>query len=261
MKRSKRNTYKRLIRDTWTDSWPLRLSFGAQFFAFCMIPLLGTVLSGCGTSEGLARVNFKMAATVDSLALKTNVQNDAYVIRQGDVVTISVHGYPEMDTTATVGESGTIPAKLVGDQQAAGLSRSELAEQLHAKLSVYISSQFSVTITVLNRMVQNVTVLGEVTRQGIYPIAAGTSLLQVLATAGGSTSDSDLRHVRIFPSGQLENPVEADISQTSLGIIKDVPLVKPGDIVYVPKEENVIRELSGFFRDAIFLFSFFSVFR
>ena len=44
------------------------------------------------------------------------------------------------------------------------------------------------------------------------------------------------------------------------GTLESIPIVRPGDIIYVPRNENVIRELSVFMRDVIFIFGFFELF-
>jgi hypothetical protein len=45
------------------------------------------------------------------------------------------------------------------------------------------------------------------------------------------------------------------------GNVQTLPMVRPGDVVVVPRKENVVREVSEFLRDAFLLFGFFNIFK
>ena len=83
----------------------------------------------------------------------------------------------------------------------------------------------------------------------------------MLTIAGGTTTDSDLHHIKILRGGLNYPPIEVDLASfIENGNLDAIPIIRPGDTVYVPKKENVVRDLSDFVRDAIFIFSFFRVF-
>ena len=74
-------------------------------------------------------------------------------------------------------------------------------------------------------------------------------------------STADLRHVKIF-RGDDETTEEIDISNslaTFTATVETLPNVNPGDLLYVPKEENVVRDFADLLRDVIVLFGIFSV--
>jgi polysaccharide export outer membrane protein len=82
------------------------------------------------------------------------------------------------------------------------------------------------------------------------------SLLDVIALAGGTTDQADLGNVKVIPlSGQNGRETRsidiADLLQKQK--LRSIPLVAPGDVVYVPKRKNpsgklvvVLRDLATF---------------
>ncbi|MBI5287007.1 MAG: SLBB domain-containing protein [Deltaproteobacteria bacterium] len=84
----------------------------------------------------------------------------------------------------------------------------------------------------------NIFIFGEVNRPGVYPLKAGTTLVQALGLAGGYKDNAVLKDIRVI-RGELSNPalisidVNAVIQKGEMG--KDVVLRK-NDIVYVPRD-------------------------
>jgi len=180
----------------------------------------------------------------------------------GDQVQISVLGYPEFNTTAYVKQTGTITVPLIGELKALGLTKDLLSEQLISKLSEYVKSKVYVTVTVTGQSIQKVIVLGAVGQQGAYPTSIPTSIFQVLANAGGTSEGADLGHIRVYRNAELSQLADVDLSAfvfPGTQGVQEVPLVYPGDLVYVPKQENLMQEFSGFLRDIILLLGFFSL--
>lgn len=231
---------------------------------FCLaLPVLlaaTAVFSGCGSSD-LAKENVTQIIRSGSRPIQVEAQSDNYVIRQGDQVQVSVWGYPEFNTQSVVKELGQIAMPLLGDLTAAGLTKDQFTQQLTKKLAEYIQGEIKLTVTVVSATPQKVTVLGEVSRQENYPLASDATLIEVLSTAGGTTPESDLRNIKILRSGLNRQPIEVDLTwYMENGNIESIPVIRPGDTVFVPKRSNIIRELSDFMRDAIFIFGFFQVF-
>ena len=217
------------------------------------------VAIGCSAS----RATREQSKDIISGGLKeqtTNPQSNLYVVQSGDMLKIAVTEYPEFDTSSVVSPTGTISLRIIGDIQAAGTTRDKLTSQITQRLSDFVRPPVHVSITVINALSQKVSVLGAVGRQDNYPLTSDMSLLQVLAVAGGTTPEADVQHIRIIRAGDTRHVIEVDLTQyLDQGGGSELPPIKAGDIVFVPKEENVVRELSNFFRDAIFLFSFFAV--
>lgn len=188
------------------------------------------------------------------------MQSGEYTIKEGDKIDLSVWDYPEFKTSSTVNQMGTITIPLVGDIQAAGMSKDEFIDQLKKKLAEYVKGEPKITLSISSPMTQKITVIGAVTKQDNYPVTSQVSLLEILSAAGGTTADADLYHIKIirFESGGDPDVVDlADAMET--GKVETLPKVRPGDTVYVPEKENVVRSLSVFLSDAILLLGIFRV--
>lgn len=226
-----------------------------------LLVALPVMLGGCSSSDELAKQNLSEILRSGSRPVQGEIQSSTYLIRQGDQIQITVWGYNEFNVTATVKEGGMVAVPLVGDVTASGLTKDQFTQELKKKLAEYIQGEIRVDVVVLSMLVQRVTVLGAVTRQENYPLSTDATLIEVLSTAGGITPDSDMRHIKILRNGSSQNPIDVDLSLfVERGTMESVPLVHPGDMVFVPKKANVIRELSDFMRDAIFILGFFRVF-
>ena len=58
----------------------------------------------------------------------------------------------------------------------------------------------------------------------------------------------------------MNDVIEIDLARhLERGDIDNIPKVKSGDTVFIPTEENVVRDLSDFLRDVLLLFGFFFV--
>ncbi len=228
----------------------------------CLFALFLAIVAGGCSSGDMTKDSLTQIIRSGSRPIQAEAQSDNYVIRQGDQIQLSVWGYPEFDSRTTVKELGQIALPLLGEVTAAGLTKEQFTQQMIKKLSEYIQGEIKLTITVVSSAPQKVTVLGEVTRQENYTLTTDATLIEVLSTAGGTTPDSDLRNIKILRGGgQNRQPIEVDLTwYMEHGNIESIPVIRPGDTVFVPKRANIIRELSDFMRDAIFIFGFFQVF-
>lgn len=125
----------------------------------------------------------------------------------GDQVKMEVYGRPEMDTTTYVADDGSIRVPLAGAVMIGGLSPGEAGQRVETALK---KGQFlvdpHVTFTVVLSRSQRVSVLGEVRTPGRYPIESNTTVLDLLAQAGGATEKgSDIIYIlRPDPTGNLQ---------------------------------------------------------
>jgi polysaccharide export outer membrane protein len=106
----------------------------------------------------------------------------------GDQVRVDVFGLPELTTTTAVAADGTIRLPLTGAVQVLGQSPTEAAKAIETAL---VKGEFVLdpraTVTMVQSSSQRVSVLGEVRAQGRYPIESNTTVLDVIALAGGIT--------------------------------------------------------------------------
>ena len=159
----------------------------------------------------------------------------------GDSVTLHVFGQPDMDTVLGVADDGSIRVPLAGAIQVGGLSPETAArrvEKAFKDAGFFIDPH--VTLTVTQSLSQRVSVLGEVRTPGRYPVDAKTSIIDLLAQAGGETEfASDTVYVlRTDPSGAVKRyPVNVK-SMMGAGPLAPTQLLHAGDSVYVPRAEQ-----------------------
>jgi len=183
------------------------------------------------------------------------------IIKPGDQVQVMVWGYPQFNTTTTVKNYGTISIPLIGDVIAEGLTENQLAGELKQRLSEYVKGDTRVTISHVS-MDNLISVMGAVNKQGNYTVLGEKSLVEIIADAGGTVSDADLRHVKIFRGGNAKNAEEINLQRLlENGNLGNAPKVKPGDTVFVPAEENLIKEIAGYGQQLLLLFGFFALLR
>ena len=157
-----------------------------------------------------------------------SADND-YRMGTGDVLRITVYGQPDLATEARVGESGNISFPLIGDVKMAGVTPSQGETEIAQRLSKggFINEPF-VTLNVLQYRGQQVSVLGRVNRPGKHNLERVSRVTDVLALAGGITSDGadtvtlvrtrdgkpeyrDIDVIALFqPGGEASNEVVQD---------------------------------------------------
>lgn len=229
---------------------------GKIFHTFLLASLLTL---GC-ESIRITRDSPQLESHASEDTVFAGVRSSRYVIREGDNIQIVVWGYPEFSTTATVKEGGSVTVPLVGDIEAANQTKENFTIHLRRKLSEYIQGDVRLTVTIVSSQIYRVAVLGEVRRPENYPVAGDISLVEILSAAGGTGPDSDLNRIKIIRNNGRKDHLEVDLAKhVENGTLERIPKVRPGDIVFVPKKENVVRDVSEFIRDVILLFGFFRV--
>jgi polysaccharide biosynthesis/export protein len=160
-------------------------------------------------------------------------------IGTGDQIRIDVFGNTDLTTTTTVAADGTIRLPLVGAVKVGGASPTEAADAIETAFrdGDYLVNPH-ITLTVVQSSSQRVSVLGEVRGPGRYPVESTTTVLDLIALAGGITEKgSDIV--------QILRPTESGTKQISVDIrsfmsARDAnapPFEAPrgGDTILVPK--------------------------
>jgi polysaccharide export outer membrane protein len=158
----------------------------------------------------------------------------------GDSVSIQVFGQPDA-TNVYVGDDGTISVPLAGHIQVAGISPVEAAGRVAKALKsggYFVDPH--VTIIVTQSRSQLVSVVGEVQSPGRYPINPGTTIVDLLAQAGGmKETASDVGYVlRSDGNGHISR---YPVNLSGLTDIKDVlptATLLGGDSLVVPRAEQ-----------------------
>jgi polysaccharide export outer membrane protein len=112
-----------------------------------------------------------------------------YRIGPDDVLDVSVFGVPELNQKVRVSAAGAISMPLIGTIEAAGLTARDLEDSLESKLRAYINEP-QVGVFVSNIESHPVSVIGEVTKPGVFQVRGRKTLLEMLSMAQGLTDDA-----------------------------------------------------------------------
>ena len=118
-----------------------------------------------------------------------------YRLGPADKVRVNVFGEEALTGEFLVGGSGRISLPLIGEIQAAGLTISQLQENIAAALREGYINEPRVNAEVLNY--RPFYILGEVNTPGEYPYTNNLTVLNAVATAGGFSYRADTRRVYI----------------------------------------------------------------
>lgn len=158
-----------------------------------------------------------------------------YVIGTDDVLSIVFWREKEMSGDVVVRPDGKISLPLLNDMQAAGLTPDQLRESLREAANQYLAGP-SVTVIVKQINSLRVFITGEVGKPGAYPLTTPTTVMQLIAVAGGVTEYADKKHIvvmRIEDGRQTLFPFNYETLQKRRNVRQDIQL-KPGDTVIVP---------------------------
>lgn len=229
---------------------------------YLFLALLVVTVQGCIYTETLQeKERIQQQITSAAIEADTVTVDDTYKIRTGDEIEVLAWEHPNFNTLTKVSSLGTIAVPLIGEIKVSGLTRIELSRLLHRELAKYIRGDINLTVSVRNTDNMLVSVFGRVARPDNYPLVEGTSLLKIISSAGGTAEDANIRSIKIYKKSGNPSYTDIDLTQylESGNMNSDRLLVYPGDIVYVPKKDNAVRELGDFLRDVALLFGIFRV--
>jgi polysaccharide export outer membrane protein len=128
------------------------------------------------------------AATDASAAAQADALAADYRLGPGDTVKISVYNNPDLSAEVEVSRAGKINFPLVGEVAVGGLTRTEAERVIAQRLDAGgFVPKAHVNILVSQYRSQQVSVLGEVRKPGMYPLSQSATLTDLLAAAGGIT--------------------------------------------------------------------------
>ena len=158
-----------------------------------------------------------------------------FVIGAEDILTIVYWKDKDMTTEAQVRPDGRIALPLLNDVHAAGLTPEQLREKLTEESKKYMEDP-NITVVVRQINSRKVFITGEVNKPGPYPLTSQTSVMQLLAMAGGLREYANSKKIVIM---RTENGKQISLMFNYKDVIAGKNLkqnveLKPGDTVVVP---------------------------
>jgi polysaccharide export outer membrane protein len=175
------------------------------------------------------------AAAVNTPAVAPTISAEPYRIGPEDLLAISVWKNEAMSRTVPVRPDGMISLPLLDDVQAAGLTAMELRDVIVKKLTDYIPApEVSVIVTEVRSF--KVSVMGEVARPARYELKSVTTVLDVLAQAGGFNQFANRSRIVILrPNGKTMTRIPFNYNKViAAGGEGENFYLQSGDIVLVP---------------------------
>jgi polysaccharide biosynthesis/export protein len=180
-----------------------------------------------------------------------------YRIASKDVLEVTVFRVPDLSATVTVNPAGYIQLPLSGQIQAGGKTVGELRAIIVARLKEYLQAP-DVRIVVKDAASQRVTLEGAVNKPGVYPTDSGTTLMQVIATAGGLKREADTRGIVVFRNVEgKRQAAKFDYGAITSGRADD-PAIVSGDVIVV--DESGVKAALRVVRESMGIFGLFSPF-
>jgi polysaccharide biosynthesis/export protein len=197
------------------------------------------------------------AGAVQAQVTPASVPNSSSPVRlgTGDLVEVSVYNVPELSTKARVSSAGDIYLPLIDYVHVGGLSADQAETVIQQRLSDggFVKSPH-VSLLVQEYASQGASVLGEVTRPGIYPVLGQERLFDVISAAGGFTEKAG-QSITVTHRAQLDKPVTVPLARNATDspegniavFAGDTIVVRKADVVYVVGE---VGRPSGFMMDS-----------
>jgi polysaccharide export outer membrane protein len=153
----------------------------------------------------------------------------------GDLIEVNVYNVPELSTKARVGNSGDVYLPLIDYVHVGDLSIEEAQTLIAKRLGDggFVRNPH-VTIFLDESASQGVTILGEVSKPGIYPALGDRRLYDMISAAGGFTSAAG-RKVSIIRQHSQEGPITVNLPRNLADDLPDNIEILPGDMITVPR--------------------------
>lgn len=164
-----------------------------------------------------------------------NPTSGEYVIGESDALNINVWKEPDVSQGVVVRPDGKISLPLIGEVLVSGLTPVQAQVLLASKFQSYLTNP-QVTVTVTDIRSRVVFLTGEVGKPGTYPLLAPTTVLQLIAHAGGLGQFANKKGIYILRTTEgKQERFSFNYKQVIKGEkVEQNILLRPGDTVVVP---------------------------
>ncbi|MHA6334535.1 polysaccharide biosynthesis/export family protein [Qipengyuania sp. CAU 1752] len=167
--------------------------------------------------------------------------NEGAIVRPHDSLQITVLGFEDLRRELTVDASGNFQFPLIGMVDADGRGPREISADISRRLRGDYVVNPEVIVDILEQPGRVFTVGGQVKKTGRYPILGTMSLLEAVATGGGTTDTAKLSEVLVFRTVEGQRYIGLyDLKAIQRGNYAD-PVIYPGDVIQVGDSPSLRR--------------------
>ncbi len=159
-----------------------------------------------------------------------------YVIGPDDVLQVLFWREKDNSAEVVVRPDGMISLPMLNDVQAGGLTPEQLRKKVVAESMKFFKDEPDVSVIVKTINSRRVFITGQVGKPGAYPLGAPTTVLQLIAMAGGLGEWASGKNIIVMRvENGKETPIKFNYKEVVAGKnLKQNILLKPGDTVIVP---------------------------
>lgn len=155
-----------------------------------------------------------------------------------DVLQVEVFQTNTLNRTVQIDSAGRVSLPLIGTITAAGKTVRVLEQEIETAYGKSYLQSPDVSVFLKESVGQRVTVDGEVAKAGLYPVASGATLLDVIAQAGGFKDIADQRKVFVFRDvGSKKLVANYSVADIRSGRLLN-PKIYGRDVIFVFTSQN-----------------------
>lgn len=157
------------------------------------------------------------------------------LIAPSDTISVRVYRESDLDTSGPLGKDGSLSVPLIGDVKVLGLTTSQAALLIEAKLRDGYLVKPEVRVMITGRVSKTVSVNGEVRNPGVFilPHDRQLRISEVLAMAGGPTDIANEKKITVKRQNS-KTLKRVNLRAILAGKSADFTLVA-GDVINVPE--------------------------
>lgn len=182
----------------------------------------------------LVVVTSALVLSASSLFAQAPTAREEYIIGPDDVLEVSYWKDKDHSAEVTVRPDGFISLPLIDEVRASGLTPAALAQNIRAKASEFLQAP-TVTVFVKRINSRKVFITGEVEKPGVYALTGPTTVLQLIAMAGGLSDFADREHIMVLRTNG-EGSQSFSVNYKKLSRLQDLSqnlVLQPGDTMVV----------------------------
>lgn len=150
---------------------------------------------------------------------------------------MTVYDVPELTSKTRISSTGDIYCALIGPTRVAGLTTEEAAQLIQKRLSVFLKDPY-VSLFVTEYASQGASLLGEVSKPGVYPVMGDQHLFDLISASGG-LSEKAGQSMTVTHRSDPDKPVTLPLSRNLSDHPESNIQVFPGDTIVVRKADIV----------------------